>query len=114
MPDAESLFALHHDRILRYLSRTIGQTDDARDLTQDVFLRVTKTPPPARDSMALRAWLFHIARNVAIDYLRRRERRQPPGTTIGLAAGYVFTQDVWAAGQRKRWRCSPRSTAMCS
>jgi len=95
MADAESLFALHHDRNLRYLSRTIGQTDDARDLTQDVFLRVSKTPPPARDSMALRAWLFHIARNVAIDYLRR-ERRQPVETATGLEGGHA-TQHVSAA-----------------
>jgi len=93
--DVEALFALHHDRILRYLSRTVRHSDAARDLTQDVFLRVTRTSPPAREGRAVRAWLFQVARNVAIDYLRR-EQRQPETTAVDEATRPA-TQDVSAA-----------------
>ena len=42
MATAETLFAAYHDRLLRYLSRAAGQTDRGRDLTQEVFLRVSR------------------------------------------------------------------------
>ena len=41
--DAEALFAEHHQTLLRYLCRAIGQADAARDLAQDVFLRISRS-----------------------------------------------------------------------
>ena len=40
LADAEALFAAHQSGLLRYLSRAVGHSDTARDLTQDVFLRI--------------------------------------------------------------------------
>ena len=83
VPDAESLFAQYNDRLLRYLSRTAGERDAARDLTQEVFLRVSRTAIPAAPENQLAGWLFKIARNVALDHHRRRGRR--PETDLGAA-----------------------------
>lgn len=38
MADAEALFRAYHHRVFRYLHRTAGEVDAARDLTQDVRL----------------------------------------------------------------------------
>jgi len=73
--DAESLFAQYHDRLLRYLSRAAGEREAGRDLTQEVFLRVSRTAIPASPENQLAGWLFRIARNVALDHLRQRRRR---------------------------------------
>jgi RNA polymerase sigma-70 factor (ECF subfamily) len=73
--DAESLFAQFHDRILRYLSRAAGEREVARDLTQEVFLRVSRTAIPTAPASQLAGWLFKIARNVALDHHRQRRRR---------------------------------------
>jgi RNA polymerase sigma-70 factor, ECF subfamily len=81
--DAESLFAQYHDRLLRYLSRAAGECEAARDLTQEVFLRVSSTAIPARPENQLAGWLFKIARNVALDHHRRRRRR--PETDLASA-----------------------------
>lgn len=73
--DAASLFALYHDRLVRYFSRATGEREVARDLTQEVFLRVSRTALPAAQGNQLAGWLFKIARNVALDHHRQRRRR---------------------------------------
>jgi RNA polymerase sigma factor (sigma-70 family) len=81
--DAESLFGEYYDRLLRYLSRATGEREAARDLTQEVFLRVSRTAIPSAVENQLTGWLFKIARNVALDYHRQRRRR--PETALDSA-----------------------------
>jgi DNA-directed RNA polymerase specialized sigma24 family protein len=50
MADPETLFAAHHQGLFRYLCRAVGRAEAARDLTQEVFLRVTRTQIPAASS----------------------------------------------------------------
>src|SRR6185436_18569190 len=71
-------FVEHQGRLFRYLCRAVGHTDTARDLTQDVFLRVTRATVPVGTDGDLRAWLFSIARNLALDHHRRQQRTPPP------------------------------------
>lgn len=77
MADAEALFAAHQAGLLRYLSRAVGHGDTARDLTQDVFVRVVKADALPGADGERKAWLFRIARNLAIDHHRRRNVRGP-------------------------------------
>lgn len=86
--DAESLFTQYYDHLVRYLSRAAGEREAARDLTQEVFLRVSRTAIPTAPENQLAGWLFKIARNVALDHHRQRRRRPvadlgsaPEGTT---------------------------------
>jgi RNA polymerase sigma-70 factor (ECF subfamily) len=81
--DAESLFAEHHNRLLRYLSRVAGETEVARDLVQEVFLRVSRSAIPVGPDNQVAGWLFKIARNVALDHHRQRQRR--PETDLDSA-----------------------------
>ena len=75
MTDAATLFALYHDRLRRYLGRASGETELARDLAQEVFLRVSRVVVPVAPESQLAGWLFRIARNVALDHQRQRNRR---------------------------------------
>ena len=77
--DAESLFAQHHTRLLRYLSRVAGETETARDLVQEVFLRVSRSAIPVGPDNQVAGWLFKIARNVALDHHRQQRRRPQTG-----------------------------------
>ena len=49
--------------------------DDAEDVTQETFLRVCRRLHTWRRQARFTTWLFQIARNLAIDTLRSRERR---------------------------------------
>jgi RNA polymerase sigma-70 factor (ECF subfamily) len=80
---AESLFTEYHDRLLRYVSRAAGEREAARDLTQEVFLRVSRAAIPTAPDHQLAGWLFKIARNVVLDHHRQRQRR--PETNLESA-----------------------------
>jgi RNA polymerase sigma-70 factor, ECF subfamily len=70
----ESLFAEHRERLFLYFCRAVGQ-ETAQDLTQDVFVRVSRAALPGDGTGGdLRPWLFRIARNLALDHHRRRVR----------------------------------------
>lgn len=72
--DPDALFAANQPRLFRYFLRVVGQAETARDLTQDVFLRVTRSSVPRAPDGEIRAWLFRIARNLALDYFRKHGR----------------------------------------
>ena len=95
--DADILFAEHRQGVLRYLSRVIGQAELARDLTQEVFLRVARaTAPQARDEC--RAWVFGIARNLALNHLRDRSRH--PRSVELIETNAPATQELTLALDR--------------
>jgi RNA polymerase sigma-70 factor (ECF subfamily) len=81
--DPEALFIANQHRLFKYLRRAVGQTDTARDLTQDVFLRVSRTAVPDAADGEVRAWLFRIARNLALDHYRKRVRKPDPLALVG-------------------------------
>jgi RNA polymerase sigma-70 factor (ECF subfamily) len=91
--DAAALFAAHQHRLFNYFRRAVGQVETARDLTQDVFLRVSRTAIPVAPDGEVRAWLFHIARNLALDHHRKR-LRQPERAVLMDAAAQSPSQDV--------------------
>ena len=75
MADADVLFAVHRQGVYRYLCRIVAQAEMAHDLTQEVFLRVSRAGVPATDEAGRRAWVFKIARNLALNHLRDSGRQ---------------------------------------
>jgi len=90
--DAAALFAAHQHRLFKYFCRAVGP-ETARDLTQDVFLRVSRATIPVAAEEEVRAWLFHIARNLALDHHRARLRRPEP-SPLAEEGSRLATQDV--------------------
>ena len=94
--DSEVLFVANRHRLFRYFLRAIGETDAARDLTQDVFVRVSRTQVPRASDGEVTAWLFRIARNLALDHHRRRARQSQP-TSDAARESRLPSQDVGLA-----------------
>jgi RNA polymerase sigma-70 factor (ECF subfamily) len=60
----------------------VGHAETARDLTQDVFLRVSRATVPAGGNGEVTSWLFRIARNLAVDHHRSRQRHPDPSPLV--------------------------------
>lgn len=60
----------------------LGPAGMADDLTQDVYLRMVKSLDRFREESSAKTWLLAIARHVAIDAVRSRERRDRYVTSL--------------------------------
>ena len=101
---AQVLFAAHRDGVFRYLCRIVGPTE-ATDLTQEVFLRVARSTVPDTTSDGERAWVFRIARNLALNYRRDTSRR--PETVALSDASRPPAQEASAAMREALDRLPP-------
>jgi RNA polymerase sigma-70 factor (ECF subfamily) len=67
-----SLVQRHERRALRVARNLIPSDEDARDLTQEAFLRVFRHLERFDFQYAFSTWLHRIVTNLAIDHLRKR------------------------------------------
>jgi RNA polymerase sigma factor (sigma-70 family) len=67
----------HRDSLARFLAATAGP-QDADDLLQETLIAAMRAYPRLREGSNVRAWLFTIARNKALDEYRSRARRPVP------------------------------------
>lgn len=56
--------------------RMLASIEDAEDMVQETFTRAWAKRESCRDASAVRAWLYTIATNVCLDFLRRRPDRR--------------------------------------
>lgn len=94
MANSEGLFVAHHQKVFKYFCRAVGGGDTARDLTQELFLRVCRSPVVTNGDGS--AWLFRIARNLVLDHHRNSARR-PVSFALTDEAARPAHQDVSAA-----------------
>ena len=77
--DAAALFTAHRERVRRSLVRLVGEAE-ADDLTQEVFVRVTRALPEFRGEAGVTTWILRIARGVGFDHLRSRRHGEAKRT----------------------------------
>ena len=84
----DRIYAEHHARILRYLTRMVG-AQDAEDLAQEVFIRAARSYDDFRHEAKIETWLYRIATHVAVDRLRGTASRRE--TLLGQELDEVAT-----------------------
>ncbi len=72
-----SLYEQYYGRIVRYIFVRINDQSEAENLGGEVFLRALQSLDSYRGrTEQMRGWLFKIARNLVVDYLRKRSKRR--------------------------------------
>lgn len=59
--------------IYSFVYRNVGDVEAAEDITQEVFIRVWKNIRKFDLNKDFKPWIFQIAKNASIDYLRKRK-----------------------------------------
>src|SRR3984893_10211720 len=68
----EILISRFQDRIAGFVYSLIGRDDAIEDLCHDIFIKMISGLSALKNPESFEAWLFRIARNVAMDSLRRK------------------------------------------
>jgi RNA polymerase sigma-70 factor, ECF subfamily len=74
--DIDSLLAELRPQLHRYCARMVGSVIDGEDVLQDALIKAMESFAAAGEIGNVRGWLFRIAHNTALDFLRRRARQQ--------------------------------------
>ena len=72
----ERLLAELRPRLHRYCARMTGSVIDGEDVLQETLVKAIEAFPHTGPLANVEGWLFRIAHNAALDFLRRRARRE--------------------------------------
>ncbi len=71
------LYENHFDKIFRYVVLKIRNQAEAEDMTQQVFIKAYESIGSYQSQgVPFTAWLFRIAHNQMVDYVRKQSKRQ--------------------------------------
>ena len=108
-PAFAELFKRHGGRVLGYCARIVGERAAGEDLSQEVWIKVAKAAPDWRPEASLRAWLLTIARNAALNHLRRQNRlelmgesEEPEAPEASFALDRLTIEDKLIAAEDKK------------
>lgn len=71
------LFEKHHVPLFNFFLRLTGHRGTSEDLVQEVFFRMLKYRATYKGESKFSTWMYRIARNVHIDYLRKKKEELP-------------------------------------
>ena len=102
----ETLLEQHGAEVRRFVQRLVRGSADSEDLCQEAFLRAYRGygrihgQPEAQP----RAWLFRVAGNVCLDYLRRQARHRSVELVADVVSPGVLEDGVVARAEVDRLR----------
>jgi RNA polymerase sigma-70 factor, ECF subfamily len=114
MDDTEiirQVLAGHHERfsdlveryqtpLIHFLRRTLGSDEEVFDCAQDAFLAAYRNLSRYSEEHQFRAWLYTIARNKALDLLRKRRREVPIMLDENLVDHRPMPEEIWLAKEQ--------------
>ncbi len=76
----------YQGRVYSMVYGMVRNREDARDITQEAFVKAYRNLAGFRLEASFYTWLYRIAMNLAIDYTRKRKRREIAGFDEQIAA----------------------------
>jgi RNA polymerase sigma-70 factor (ECF subfamily) len=71
------LFEKHHVSLFNFFMRLTGNRNISEDLVQEVFMRMLKYRSTYQGRSKFTLWMYQIARNAHIDFLRKKKNTLP-------------------------------------
>lgn len=93
----EELYHRYQSYVYNVVYGIVQDPDDARDVTQDVFLHIYNSLPRFRGGSAFSTWLYRVAVNAAITQVRKQKRHPQ----IPLDVLHEFRADIDAEPEQQ-------------
>ncbi|MCC5944633.1 MAG: RNA polymerase sigma factor SigZ [Bernardetiaceae bacterium] len=72
--DTTEIWHRFSNLVYAFVLKRVQNPDDARDIQQDIFLKIHTSIPQLKDKAKLEAWIFQIARHRITDYYRSQKK----------------------------------------
>jgi RNA polymerase sigma factor (sigma-70 family) len=98
-----ALVARYQPMVVRYLTRLVGDAERARDLAEEVFLRMERRLRGPHGGEYLRLWLLRACTETGLDALRRPRRgASSPRLDVAGSPARLLSERVGSSAQRLR------------
>jgi RNA polymerase sigma-70 factor (ECF subfamily) len=87
--------------LVNFIFRFVGERHAAEDLFQETFVRVVRTLSQFRPEASLTTWIYTIARNLSLDWLKAKRRHRETGMDQAVSdeGGRVISfKEILASG----------------
>ena len=89
----------YSEQLYWHVRELVGSHEDADDILQDVFVKVWKALPGFRGDSSIQTWLWRIATNEALSFLRKQKVRAALSfVSLDAEAERVIDSDPWFDG----------------
>lgn len=78
----EALMLEHQKKVYNLALRMVGNEEDAKDMAQEAFIRAYNSIDGFRGDSKFSVWLYRLASNICIDFLRGRVKKQTLSLTF--------------------------------
>lgn len=81
------------DKLYRFALKMLGDADEARDVVQEVFIKVWNKRDEMHELENMEAWCMRVTRNLSLDKLKSKKRKLTDSLdqTMEISMGDAFT-----------------------
>jgi len=72
----EKLIETHEKKVFNIALRMMGNSEDAKDMAQETFIRVYRSLGDFKEQSSLSTWIYRITTNICLDELRKRKNKK--------------------------------------
>ncbi|MGD6834666.1 RNA polymerase sigma factor [Sutcliffiella halmapala] len=92
--EIDQWYVQYHQTIYKYILFMVKDAQEAEDLTQDTFVRAYQHHHSFKRNSSPKTWLFKIAHNTTIDYLRKKKPQRVFANVFMKKEQAVSTEDI--------------------
>ena len=89
--DFRSLIEAHQEKVHNTCFRSVKNPEDADDVVREVFIQVDESLSYFRETANLSTWIYCIAVNKSLDFIRRKMRKKRFAQMTSL---FGFKEDI--------------------
>jgi RNA polymerase sigma-70 factor, ECF subfamily len=92
--EVASIYNQFHHSLLTFIRSKIKSREDAEDILQNVFIKISGSIDKLQDAEKLKSWIYTISRNAIIDYYRANSNNKRSALDDSLEESVPETDSV--------------------